>query len=336
MKKILALILALVMCFSLVACGGGSDSGSDDGAAETKYLKVAFNQTATNPECQTLEWMSDKLYEATEGRYALEVYPDAQLGSQEETLEQVTMGVLDMALVANSVIESYAPDMAILGTPYVYDSYEHQQKVFESGVLADVFATTEAHGFTVLAAYSLGARNVYTSEKPISTPADLAGMQLRVMGSQTCIDMMNAMGGEGLHMPQGDVYSAIQTGTIDGAENNIITYVDLVQYEVAKYYNYTNHLMVPDELVISNNVLASMSAEDQEALKKIATESITYCFDTINEQRAEYEAIATEKGVIFTEADVPAFQAACADLINAVANKSDMSKAAYEAILSQR
>ena len=335
MKKILALILALVLCLSLVACGGG-EAKNDGGQTQTKVLKVAFNQSGTNPECQSLEWLSDKLYEATEGRYKLEVYPDAQLGSQEETLEQVTMGVLDMALVANSVIEGYAPDMAILGTPYVYDSYAHQQKVFESGVLADVFKTTEAHGFTVLAAYSLGARNVYTRDKAITCPADLAGMQLRVMGSQTCIDMMKAMGGEGLHMPQGDVYSAIQTGTIDGAENNIITYVDLVQYEVAKYYNYTNHLMVPDELVISNTVLAAMSAEDQEALKKVCTESITYCFDTINAQRAEYEAKAVEKGVIFTEADVPAFQAACADLIGAVANKTDVSKAAYQAILSQR
>ena len=137
-------------------------------------------------------------------------------------------------------------------------------------------------------------------------------------------------------MPQGDVYSAIQMGTIDGAENNIITYVDLLQYEVAKYYNYTGHLMVPDELVISNTVLAKMSAEDQEALKKVCAESITYCFDTINAQRAEYEKVAIEKGVIFTEADVPAFQAACADLINSVANKNDASKAAYEAILSQR
>ncbi len=332
MKKIIAMILALVMCLSLVACGGG-DSGD---STETKVLKVAFNQTITNPEAQTLQKISDDLYEATEGRYKLEIYPDAQLGDQAQTLEQVTMGVLDMTLVANSVIEGYASDFAILGTPYVYDSIEHQQRVFESGKLADLYATTEQHGFTVLAAYSLGARNLYTRDGAVSTPADLKGMKIRVMGSETCINMLNAMGGVGIAMAQGDVYSAIQTGTLDGAENNIITYVDLVQYEVAPYYNLSGHLMIPDQLVIANNVLASMSAEDQEALKKVCADSIPYCFDKCAELRGEYQSVAEEKGVTFTECDVPAFQALCQDLITSVANKTDMTKAAYEAIVSER
>ena len=336
MKKILALILALVMCFSLVACGGGSDSGSDDGAVETKVLKVAFNQTITNPEAQTLQWISDELEARTEGRYKLEIFPDAQLGDQAQTLEQVTMGVLDMSLVANSVIETYASDFAILGTPYVYDSIEHQQRVFESGKLADLYATTEQHGFTVLCAYSLGARNLYTRDGAVSTPADLTGMKIRVMGSETCINMLNAMGGVGIAMAQGDVYSAIQTGTLDGAENNIITYVDLVQYEVAPYYNLSGHLMIPDQLVIANGVLESMSAEDQEILKEICAESIPYCFEKCAALRADYQAVAEEKGVIFSEADVPAFQAACSDLIQSVANKTDMTKAVYEVILSER
>lgn len=336
MKKILAMILALVMCFSLVACGGGSDSGSDDGAVNTKVLKVAFNQTITNPEAQTLQWISDELYARTEGRYKLEIYPDAQLGDQAQTLEQVTMGVLDMTLVANSVIETYASDFAILGTPYVYDSIEHQQRVFESGKLADLYATTEQHGFTVLCAYSLGARNLYTSKAPVSTPADLAGMKIRVMGSETCINMLNAMGGVGIAMAQGDVYSAIQTGTLDGAENNIITYVDLVQYEVAPYYNLSGHLMIPDQLVIANGVLESMSAEDQEILKEVCAESIPYCFQKCADLRADYQGVAEGKGVTFTECDVPAFQALCADLIQSVANRNDMTKAAYEAIVSER
>ena len=338
MKKILALILALVMCFSLVACGGGSDDAAtnDDGAVETKVLKVAFNQTITNPEAQTLQWISDELEARTEGRYKLEIYPDAQLGDQAQTLEQVTMGVLDMSLVANSVIETYASDFAILGTPYVYDSIEHQQKVFESGKLDPLYETTKAHGFTVLCAYSLGARNLYTRDGAVAGPADLKGMKIRVMGSETCINMMNAMGGVGIAMAQGDVYSAIQTGTLDGAENNIITYVDLVQYEVAPYYNLTGHLMIPDELCIANDVLASMSEEDQAAFKQICNESIAYMFNLCAELRADYEAKALEQGVTISEADVPAFQAACADLITDVANRNDMTKSVYEAILSCR
>ena len=348
-KSIIAMLLVLVMMLSLAACGetaapaasqAPAESGTTEAPAtvETKVLKCAFNQTITNPEAVTLQWIGEQLYEATEGRYTIEVYPDAQLGDQAQTLEQVVMGTLDMALVANAIVETYCPDFAILGTPYVYDSIEHQQKVFESGKLADLYAETEAQGFTVLSNYSLGARNLYTRDKAVVTPEDCKGMKIRVMGSDTCIKMMGLMNGgtDGVAMAQGDVYSAIQTGTLDGAENNIITYVDLVQYEVAPYYNLTGHLMIPDELCIANDVLASMSEEDQAALKKICNESIAYMFNLCAELRSDYEAKAAEKGVIFSDADVPAFQALCQDLINDVANRTDMTKAIYEAIVSER
>lgn len=357
-SKLLALLLALAMVFALCACGSNPAPAASQAPAESDapaeqpaeapaddaekvgatVLKCAFNQTITNPEAQTLQWISDQLFDATEGRYSIEVYPDAQLGDQAQTLEQVVMGTLDMALVANSIVETYCPDFAILGTPYVYDSIEHQQKVFESGKLNDLYAETEAQGFVVLSNYSLGARNLYTRDKAVTTPADCAGMKIRVMGSDTCIKMMNCMTGgtDGVAMAQGDVYSAIQTGTLDGAENNIITFVDLVQYEVAPYYNLTGHLMIPDELCIANDVLAAMSEDDQAALKDICNQSIAYMFNLCAELRADYEAKAVENGVTITEADVPAFQEACADLINDVANRNDMTKAVYDIILSER
>ena len=184
-KSALAILLALCMVFALCACGQSAstdtsaateapaaDAAAADDAAATEatatdgekvgqtVLKCAFNQTIENPEAKTLQKLSDDLYDATEGRYSIEVYPDAQLGDQAQTLEQCTMDALDMTLVANSIIETYVPDFAILGTPYVYDSIEHQQKVFESGKLDDLYATTRDHGFVVLSAYSLGARNL--------------------------------------------------------------------------------------------------------------------------------------------------------------------------------
>lgn len=351
-SKLLALLLAVVMVFALCACGQTAAPAASEAPAEapaegeapaeapadTIVLKCAFNQTITNPEAQTLQWIGEQLLEATDGRYTIEVYPDAQLGDQAQTLEQVVMGTLDMALVANSIVETYCPDFAILGTPYVYDSIEHQQKVFESGKLTDLYAETEAQGFTILSNYSLGARNLYTRDKAVVTPADCAGMKIRVMGSDTCIKMMNCMTGgtDGVAMAQGDVYSAIQTGTLDGAENNIITYVDLFQYEVAPYYNLTGHLMIPDELCIANDVLAAMSEEDQAALKDICNQSIAYMFNLCAELRADYEAKAIENGVTITEADVPAFQEACASLIDDVANRNDMTKAVYDIIVSER
>ena len=318
------------------AAPAGTAAATDGPKVGQTVLKCAFSQTIENPEAKTLQKLSDDLYDATEGRYSIEVYPDAQLGDQQQTLEQCTMDALDMTLVANSIIETYVPDFAILGTPYVYDSVEHQQRVFESGKLDELYAATRVDGFIVLSAYSFGARNLYTRDKAVMTPDDLNGMKIRVMGSETCIAMMNAMGGVGVAMAMSEVYSAIQTGVIDGAESNIITYVDLMQYEVAPYYNRTGHLMIPDELCISANVFDSMSAEDQEALKKCASESIAYMFDLCAELRSDYEAAAADRGVIFSDADIPAFQALCQDMINDVANRTKMTKAVYEAIISER
>ena len=147
---------------------------------------------------------------------------------------------------------------------------------------------------------------------------------------------MNTMGGVGQGMPQGDVYSAIQTKVLDGAENNIITYVDLVQYEVAPYYNYTGHLLLPDELVISKMVLDTMSEEDQAALRKVCEESMPYCYGLCEELRAEYQAKAEEKGVTFSEADIPAFQALCQDMIREVAAHDEVTQGMYDLIVSLR
>ena len=169
-----------------------------------------------------------------------------------------------------------------------------------------------------------------------TNPDELSGLKIRVIGSDTCINMMNNMGGVGQGMPQGDVYSAIQTKVLDGAENNIITYVDLVQYEVAPYYNYSGHLLLPDELVISNEVLESMSEEDQAALRKVCQESIPYCFNLCDELRSDYQAKAEEKGVTFSECDIPAFQALCQDLIQENAAKSDVTQGMYDLIMSLR
>ena len=357
MKKVLAMLLAVVMVFALCACGSSSSTttaaapaaesteaasteATTEAAAESTdkvgatVLKVAFNQSATNPECATLEKISDDLYDATEGRYSLEVYPDASLGDQAQTLELVTSGALDMTLVGNAVVESYVSDFAIIGTPYVYDDEEHCERVFESDALDTLLAETQEHGFTVLSVYSLGARNLYTKE-PVTNPEELAGKKIRVMGSDTCVQMMNDMGGTGITMAQGDVYSAIQTGTIDGAENNIITYVDLVQYEVAPYYNYSYHLMVPDHLCINNNVLAAMG-DDAAILEQLCKESMPYAYDLIQSLHAEYQAKAEAQGVTFSETDVSAFQELCAGLINDVASRNEVTQAVYDSIVALR
>ena len=355
-KTFLAALLTIAMILSLAACGGGdttppADNGgdapansgdatppADNGGAKVgaTVLKCAFNQTMENPEAKTMVELSDKLYDATEGRYSIEVYPSEQLGSQAESLELVQNGAIEMAIVANSIVEGVNSDFAIIGTPYIYDSIDHQKKLFQSGKLDDLFASTAGSGFTVLAAYSLGPRCLYTKEL-ITTPEELSGKKIRVMQSDTMIGMMNAMGGVGTAMGQGDVYSAIQSGTLDGAENNIITYTDLLQYEVAPYYTLTNHLMIPDELIINNAVLEGMSAEDQEALKSLSTESVETMFTLAEQLRSEYfDKVQNEFGVTVTEVDIKPFQDRCQSLIDEVAGRNEMTKSVYEAIQSLR
>jgi len=354
-KSVLALLMSGVLTLSLAACGGtpaastpaantpaastpaaSTPAPSDGAKVGQTVLKCAFNQTMENPEAQTMVQLSDKLYDATEGRYSIEVYPSEQLGSQAESMELVQNGAIEMAIVANSIVEGVSSDFAIIGTPYVYDSIDHQLKLFQSGKLDDLYATTEASGFTVLAAYSLGPRCLYTKEL-ITTPEQLAGKKIRVMQSDTMIQMMNNMGGVGTAMGQGDVYSAIQSGTLDGAENNIITYTDLLQYEVAPYYTLTNHLMIPDELIINTNVFKGMSEADQKALKELSTESVQVMFDLADQLRTEYfDKVQKDFGVTVTEIDIKPFQDRCQDLINDVANRTDMTKAVYAAIQELR
>lgn len=355
-KSLIASVLTASIAMSLAACGGNNAAGTtaaNTSAADTKaaesqvdgdkgeasavtgtkqgqtVLKCAFNQSAENPEAETVRQMSDKLYDATEGRYSIEVYPNELLGNQQDSLQSVEVGAVDMSIVANSIIEGVNADFSVIGCPYIYDSIDQQQRLFESGALDELYKTTESAGFRVLAAYSFGPRNLYTRDGAVTTPEELKGKKIRVMQSDTMIQMMNNMGGVGTPMSQGDVYSAIQTGTLDGAENNIITYMDLKQYEVAPYYSLTGHLMVPDEVVISSDVFNSMSPEDQEALQKVADESVTTCFDLCAKLRDQYVADAKDKGVTITEVDITPFQEANKALIEASANKSDITKAIY-------
>lgn len=350
-KSVVALLLAGAMVFTVAGCGNkdnntttaapasngaseeattGAASGAGEKVGQT-VLKYAFNQTLENPEAQAVLAMSDKLYDATDGRYSIEVYPSEQLGSQAESLELIQAGTVEMGMVSNSIIEAVCPDFAITGAPYVYEGDAHQQKLFESDALDDFFAMTKDQGFEVIGVYSLGARNVYATF-PVTTPDDLSGKKIRVMQSDTMMKMMDALGGIGTPMGQGDVYTAIQTGTIDGAENNIITYTDLVQYEVAPEYSLTNHLMIPDMMVISNSVLESMG-DDADVLRELAQESVTEAFDLCNSLREGYfEKATNELGVTVTEVDIKPFQDACQDLINEIAERSDNTKAAYQAI----
>ncbi len=330
-KRFLAAVLAGTMMLSLVGCG--SSDANDSAKGGTTTLKLAFNQSENHPQYKALSEMSDALYEKTNGAYKIEISPNELLGSQKDAFELVQNGTIQMAVVANSIVENVNSDFAVLGLPYAYDSTEHQKKVFTSGILDEIFASTEANKFNVLAAFTAGARSVYT-DKAVTTPADLAGYKIRVMESPTSIAMLNAMGGIATPMGQGEVYTAVQQGIINGGENNEITYADLKHYEIAPHYSYTRHLMIPDLVIINSATLSGMSEEHQKIVKELSKEFTDREFAIWDEQIDSAIETAKAAGATFTEVDITPFQEACQKVIDDVVSKSEGAKTLYDGIRS--
>ncbi|WOO87080.1 TRAP transporter substrate-binding protein [Mollicutes bacterium LVI A0039] len=319
MKKIITLLAAFILV--LAGCGSSADGTS------SQKITIAFNQSESHPQYIALSEFAEKFEEQTEGRYEIDIQANEILGSQKETLEMVQGGTLEMTLVSTSLLENFDDSYVALSLPYVYDSLDHQRTVFSSDAFDELFAKTSTEvGVTPVAAYTAGARNVYT-KSPMESAADLSGKKIRVMESQAKVDMMNAMGGVGTPMSQGEVYTAIQQGIIDGGENNEVTFADLKHYEVAPNYYYTEHLMVPDVVVVSNTFFDTMSDSDKEIFNALIEESVTREFELWIEGVEAAKTTATEGGAKFNEIDKTAFQEACFELNEkTLATSEDMTK----------
>ncbi|MGF1764421.1 TRAP transporter substrate-binding protein [Aliivibrio kagoshimensis] len=303
-----------ILKMAVIAAAIGSTLSFSTIATAATEIKTAFNQSDKHPQFLALQEFSKKLSAETDGRYKLTLYPNALLGDQRAALELVQNGAIQMAMVANPLIENYDKTFRVIGMPYIYNGSEHQENVFTSGELDTLFSSTQKFGFEVLTAYTAGARSMYTKDAPVKNIADMQGQKIRVMQSDTMIKMLDCMGGTGVPMSQGEVYSAVQQGVLDGAENNEITYADLKQYEVAPYFSATRHLMVPDLLVVSSAFTSTMSKEDQATLRRLAKESTPVEFKIWNERIESAKKSARDKGATFTEVDIKPFQKSCQKL----------------------
>ncbi len=286
----------------------------DSEVAGPVILKTAFNQSEHNPQYKALEDFSQKLEAATEGKYKLEIHPNELLGDQRAALELVQSGAIQLAVVANPLVENFNQNFSVLAMPYIYDNPEHQRQVFTNGMLDALFDSSKGNGFEVLTAYTAGARSMYVKGSPIKTPEDMKGKKIRVMQSDTMIKMLECMGGIGVPMGQGEVYSAIQQGVLDGAENNEITYADLKQYEVAPQFSYTGHVMVADLLVANEDFLNKMDAADQATFRKLAKESTVTEFELFDQALEQAKQTAMKQGATFVEVDITPFQERCIPL----------------------
>lgn len=341
-KTMAAIAGAGALTLTLAACGGngggGAGAGGETGEPGSQQgetvLRVAFNQNIEHPQAQALLQASDEIYESTDGAYSLQLFTDETLGDQNSTIEQMQTGALDFTIVASPLLESFEPQMAVVNLPYLYTSPEQQVEVLnDPEITGDLYALLEEDGIKVLEAYHAGVRNIYTTDAPVESPEDLAGLKIRIIPSDTNQQMMSLMGGVGTPMAAGEIYTALQSGVVDGAENNEITYNDQSHVETAKYYSRTEHLMLPDYLLASNDVWNGLDAETQEAFMTAFDTSVQTEFDLWAEdtERATNEAV--EQGAEIIEVDVEPFREAVLPLHEQIAGDG-IPKAVYDAIMA--
>jgi tripartite ATP-independent transporter DctP family solute receptor len=242
-------------------------------ACETT-LKSSDTHPDGYPTVEAVKAMGKTLEESTGGRLCIEIYASAQLGEEKDTIEQTQFGAIDLNRVSLGPFNNIIEETQIPSLPYIFRSVDHMHKVMDGPIGQEILDAFAAHDLVGLAFYDGGSRSFYNKEKPIKSMADLKGMKFRVMQSDMFVDMVSALGANATPLPYGEVYSSIQTGVIDGAENNWPSYDTSGHFEVAKYYTLDQHLIVPEVLVMSKKSWDKLSPEDQEKVRAAAKASV--------------------------------------------------------------
>ncbi|MFP5417303.1 MAG: TRAP transporter substrate-binding protein [Actinomycetes bacterium] len=334
-KRIAAALLAGATAFALAACTSGASPapGASGGAAQTTTFRLAFNQTEQHPQYIAADNLGKKLSDATDGRYTIEVFANETLGTQSDVVQNVSDGSVEMMYIGGPVMESFNQDFIVFNLPYMFASQEAQAAVFsDDAVMGDLKKSIEgSKSITVLGALHAGVRNVYAT-KAVRTPEDMNGLKVRVQQSDSQVKMLNLMGGVASPMGQGEVYTALQSGVLDGAENNETVYNALKHDEVAKFYSYTQHLAIPDYLLMSTQALEAMPEADRQALLDLIPETITEANDGFLKFAADSKAASEANGATFvTDVDTAAFKARVQPLVQESIN-NPVRQALYDAV----
>ncbi|MGH8849552.1 MAG: TRAP transporter substrate-binding protein [Casimicrobiaceae bacterium] len=247
------------------------------GAAQQKQVwKAADVHPAGYPTVVAVENFGKKMEKATNGRISVQMYGTMQLGGEKEMIEQAQVGALQFARVSVGALGPVIDDLNVFNMPYLFRSTAHMQRVIDGPIgqeLMDKVTNNPKAGLVALCWMDAGARSLYDTKKPIRSIADLKGMKFRVMGNPMFVDMMNSLGGNGVSMGYDQVFNALQTGVVDGAENNPPSFVFDNHYQVAKYYTLDEHLIVPEMLVFSKKTWNTLSKDDQALLVKFGREA---------------------------------------------------------------
>ncbi|MCJ8167015.1 TRAP transporter substrate-binding protein [Pontibacter sp. E15-1] len=292
--------------------------------SKTKHIKLAHSLEVSHPVHKAMVYLAERVKEKSGGTLEIDIYPNSQLGSERESVELLQIGSVGMTKVSAATMESFAPNLKVLSLPYIFRDKAHYLSVLDGEIGKELLTEGEQYWLRGLTYYDAGSRSFYSANKPINTPSDLKGMKIRVQASNTAISMVNAFGGAATPISTGEIYTALQQGVVDGAENNPPTFYLSRHYEVAKYYSLNEHTMVPDILLISTKVWENLSPQERQWLQEAADESAVVQRELW--KKAEEEALEEVKkaGVEVSYPDKEPFAKLVAPLFESYKNEPEV------------
>ena len=285
------------------------------GAASAHTLTATDVHISDYPTVQAVRWIGEQLAAETNGRLDVRVYHSGQLGRENDQIDMARFGAIDITRVYSGALNNGWPRTIALGLPYLIRSKAQLRALIDGEVGAHILAGFEARGLIGLAIYDCGARSVYNTRGPLRTPADLVGLKLRVPPSDIFLELMGALGANPTPLPFGEVFSALETRLIDGAENNIRSFHSSRQFEIAPFWSETEHSYAPDILVMSKRSYDALSGDDQQLLRSLAQRSVTVMREHWDTSEARAREAILAAGVQINSVDIEAFRAAAAPVL---------------------
>ena len=309
MRNRIKRIISTVLCAGLVAGLAGGCSGTGDINGGKRIIRVALSQSETHPEYTGMEKFKEVIEEKLGDKYEVQIYPNELLGGQTKAIELTQTGAIDFVVAGTPNLEIFADVYEVFSMPYLFTSEEaYFASMNDTDYMEKVYESTDDTGLRVMTWFNVGSRNFY-AKKPINTPEDLKGLKMRVQQSPASVKMANAFGAAASPMSFGEVYTAIQQGVIDGAENNELALTENKHGEVAKYYSYTMHQIIPDVLIANLKFLNGLSDEEKEIFYDAAQQATDTEMEAWDTQVEKAKKIAQDDmGVEFIYPDINLFK----------------------------
>ncbi len=240
---------------------------------EVKTLKLAHSLSVSHPVHIAMEYFAERVEEKSNGALQIEIYSGSQLGSERQALELLQIGSLAMTKVSSAVMENFSPKLKVFGYPYLFRDKEHRYAFYDSSLGEELLLEGEKYWLHGLTYFDAGSRSFYFKDTPVETPEDLKGKKVRVMQSPMAISLVKSLGGSPTPVSWAELYTSLQQGVVDGAENNLPSFYTSKHYEICKYFSVDQHTAIPDILVISSSIYDKLSEEEKEWIKKSAQEA---------------------------------------------------------------